>query len=95
MLTKPEVIKIAKLSRVAVTEQEVEKFTGELNKIFAIAEELKEVNTDNVAPMAGVGGYTLRYRDADVVTDGNIQEKVLKNSPDAAYGYFVVPKVVE
>jgi aspartyl-tRNA(Asn)/glutamyl-tRNA(Gln) amidotransferase subunit C len=95
MLTAPEVKKVAKLARVEVSDAEVEKFTAELNKIFEIAAELKEVNTDNVAPMAGVGGYTLRYRDADVVTDGNIQEKVLKNSPDAAYGYFVVPKVVE
>lgn len=95
MLTKPEIKKIAKLARVAVNENEVDKFTSELNKIFEMATSLKEVNTDDVPPMAGVGNYTLRARENDEVTAGGMQEAVLKNAPESAYGYFVVPKVVE
>ena len=39
-------------------------------------------------------GRVLRWR-ADEVTDGGIQDKVLANAPDAASGFFAVPKVIE
>ena len=52
------------------------------------------MNTDGVEPMSSVVERLLPERE-DVVTDGNIQEDVLANAPEAAHGYYVVPKVVE
>ncbi len=94
-LTNKDVKKIAKLARVEITAQEEEKFLTQLNSIFSWIDQLQEVNVDNVPEMAGVGGYTLRTREKDEVTDGNIRDAVLANAPKGQFGCFVVPKVVD
>ncbi len=99
MSVTPEIVrKIARLARIAVTEDEVPALTDELNGILVWVEQLGEVDTGGIAPMAsvmpkGLGG-TMRWRD-DVVSDGAIPEKILANAPDAASGFFAVPKVIE
>lgn len=93
-LTVEEVKKIAKLSRIRLSDDEIKRYQDELNQIFKWVEQLREVDTNDVPPMAGVGDYTLRQRE-DMVQDGNIQQDVLANAPNASYGCFVVPKVVE
>ena len=86
--------KIARLARIAVTEDEVPGLTEQLNGILTWVEQLGEVDTSGVEPMASVMPGALRWRE-DVVTDGGIQAKVLANAPDAASGFFAVPKVIE
>ena len=61
---------------------------------MCIRDRLNEVNTDNVEPLASVTGHALPLRD-DVVTDGEISDKVTQNAPESTSGFFVVPKVVE
>lgn len=91
----PDIIrKVAKLSRLHLSEQEVAHYTQELSGIMQWVEQLNAVNTDGVVPMAAVGEMQLRFRE-DVVSDGNQQEAVLKNAPSADFGCFVVPKVIE
>lgn len=99
MSVEPETVrKIARLARLAVAEADVPGLTQELNGILGWIEQLAEVDTAGVEPMASVmaiaGSGTRRWR-ADVVSDGNIQDKVLANAPDAASGFFAVPKVIE
>jgi aspartyl-tRNA(Asn)/glutamyl-tRNA(Gln) amidotransferase subunit C len=53
-----------------------------------------EVDVTGVEPMTAVIPNTLRLRD-DVVTDGDIRDKVLANAPAAEHGFFGVPKVIE
>jgi aspartyl-tRNA(Asn)/glutamyl-tRNA(Gln) amidotransferase subunit C len=86
--------KIASLSRIAVSDAEVEAMVPELNTILGFIEQLGEVDTDGVAPLAAVIPNTLRLRD-DVVTDGNRRDEVLANAPQAEHGFFAVPKVIE
>jgi aspartyl-tRNA(Asn)/glutamyl-tRNA(Gln) amidotransferase subunit C len=86
--------KIASLARIAVTDDEAEALAPELNKILGFVEQLSEVNTDGVAPLAAVIPNHLRLRD-DVVTDGGVRDQVLKNAPQAEHGFFAVPKVIE
>ena len=74
--------------------QEVLDLARELSGILGFMEQLIEVNVDGVEPMVSVTPMRLKRR-ADVVTDGNIQEQILKNAPDAREGFFAVPKVVE
>ncbi len=57
-------------------------------------EQLNAVDVDGVEPMTSVTPMRLKRR-ADVVTDGNMPERILKNAPDAREGFFAVPKVVE
>ncbi|WAC26662.1 Asp-tRNA(Asn)/Glu-tRNA(Gln) amidotransferase subunit GatC [Ancylobacter sp. SL191] len=86
--------RVAHLSRIAVTEEEVSHLQGELNAILAFVEQLGEVDTTGVEPMTSVIPMTLPLR-ADAVTDGFYPERVLANAPLAEDGFFAVPKVVE
>lgn len=86
--------KVARLARLELSEGELEAARGKLGSIMKFVEQLGEVNTDNIEPLANVVDIKLRLRD-DVVTDGGIQKDVLANAPEAMEGFFVVPKVVE
>ena len=85
---------IAKLARIAMSEEEIERLAPELNNILGWVEQLGEVNTDGVEPLTAVIDQKLRLRD-DVVTEGNIRDEVLANAPEAQHGFFAVPKVIE
>lgn len=93
-LDKTTVRNIAFLARIEVPEEELEHLAGELSKIIGFVEHLGEVDTAGVQPMASVAELSLPRR-ADVVTDGDYQDKVLANAPEADDGFFLVPKVVE
>jgi aspartyl-tRNA(Asn)/glutamyl-tRNA(Gln) amidotransferase subunit C len=86
--------RIAHLARIAVTDEEVPHLQGELNAILAFVEQLSEVNVDGVEPMTSVTPMQMKKR-ADVVTDGEIADEVIRNAPEAHDHFFLVPKVVE
>ena len=93
-VTTQEVQKIARLARIAMSEEDAAALAPELNKILGFVEQLEEVDTSSVAPMAAVIPNTLRLRE-DAVTDGDVREKVLANAPARQDGFFGVPKVIE
>lgn len=93
-LDKATVKKVANLARLRMNDAELERMAPQLSKIIGFVEQLGEVNTDNVKPLASVVDIALTLRE-DVVTDGNCVDAVLANAPEKAQGYFVVPKVVE
>jgi aspartyl-tRNA(Asn)/glutamyl-tRNA(Gln) amidotransferase subunit C len=86
--------KVAKLSRIAVPDSDLQDLAQDLSRILTFMEELGEVDVEGVEPMTSVTPMRLKRR-ADGVTDGNYQDKVLSNAPDAREGFFAVPKVVE
>jgi aspartyl-tRNA(Asn)/glutamyl-tRNA(Gln) amidotransferase subunit C len=88
------VIRVARLARVNVPDADLDTLADELSKIIGWVEQLDEVDTDGIAPMASVADMKLRWR-ADEVTDGGIPDKVTANAPDPQKGMFSVPKVVE
>ena len=93
-VNEQQVRHVAKLARLALSDAEIDKMVPELNNILGWVEQLGEVDTDGVEPLTAVIDLKLRLRD-DVVTDGNIRDKVLLNAPDAHHGFFAVPKVIE
>lgn len=86
--------RVAKLARIEVDESDLPALAVELSGILTFMEQLNEVDVEGIEPMTSVTPMRLKRR-ADVVTDGNIQDLVLKNAPDAREGFFAVPKVVE
>lgn len=88
------VLRVAGLARLKLAPEEVPHLTGELNSILGWIDQLQAVDTGDVQPMNAVIPLTREWR-ADAITDGNIQEDVLKNAPQAAHGFFAVPKVIE
>lgn len=93
-ISPQEAKRIAKLARIGISDAEADKIGPELSNILGWIEQLSEVNTDNVEPLANVANIDLKKRE-DKVTDGNIQQDVLTNAPESLEGYYVVPKVVE
>ena len=95
MSVSPEQVRhIAKLARIAMSDDELDRLVPELNNILGWIEQLGEVDTDGVEPLTAVIDQKLRLRD-DVVNDGNIRDEVLENAPEAQHGFFAVPKVIE
>jgi aspartyl-tRNA(Asn)/glutamyl-tRNA(Gln) amidotransferase subunit C len=92
-LDKATVARIATLARIKVPESELEQLARELSHILTWIEQLGEVATDGVEPMASVAEMTLPMRE-DLVTDGNARDKILANAPQQAHAFFLVPKVV-
>ena len=89
-----DVAHIATLARLRVPESELPGLAKELSGIMTWIEQLNQVDTSNVEPMTGVQARDLPQRE-DVVSDGGAAPKILMNAPDAAHGFFTVPKVVE
>ena len=86
--------RIARLARMAVSEDEVEPLKGELNDMLAFVEQLREVDIAGVEPMTSVTPMSVTQR-PDQVADGNMADDVMKNAPASEDHFFLVPKVVE
>ena len=86
--------RVARLSRIAVKDDEADRMAKELNAILGFVEQLDEVNVDNVEPLTSVIPMTLRTRE-DVVTDGNKAADIVANAPLSEDNFFLVPKVIE
>ncbi len=85
---------VARLARLALGDDEIDRMVPELNNILGWVEQLAEVDTDGVEPLTAVIDQKLRLRE-DAVTDGDRRDDVLLNAPDAQHGFFAVPKVIE
>ena len=86
--------RVARLARIAVSEEEANRMTGELNGILGFVEQLSEVNVEGVEPMTSVTPMEMRKRE-DVVNDGNKADAIVANAPASDRNFFQVPKVVE
>jgi len=86
--------KVAKLAHIRESEDRLEGLAQELSEIMQWIEQLAEVDTDGVEPMASAVALALPMRE-DVVTEGGNPAIILANAPAARGQFFVVPKVVE
>ncbi len=86
--------RVARLARIAVSEEEANRMTGELNGILGFVEQLSEVDVDGVEPMTSVTPMEMKKRE-DVVNDGNKADAIVANAPASDRNFFQVPKVVE
>lgn len=86
--------RVARLARLAVTEEEAVRMTGELNGILGFVEQLSEVDVAGVEPMTSVIPMAMKMR-KDEVNDGNMADRIVANAPLTEQNFFEVPKVVE
>ncbi len=86
--------RVAKLARIAVTDDEAKNLEGELNTILGFVEQLNEVDVSGVEPMVSVVAMDMKKR-IDEVTDGNKPADIVANAPATDENFFQVPKVVE
>ncbi|GAU85205.1 Asp-tRNA(Asn)/Glu-tRNA(Gln) amidotransferase subunit GatC [Bosea sp. BIWAKO-01] len=86
--------RVAHLARIAVPEADLPKLQAELNAILGFVEQLDEVDVSGVEPMTSVTPMAMTQRQ-DVVTDGEIADRIVANAPVSEDNFFMVPKVVE
>ena len=91
---KPEVQKIAHLARLSVAESDVDRYADELSRILDFIEQMDEINTDGITPMAHPLEMTQRLR-PDKVTESNRREEFQAGAPSTEKGLYLVPKVIE
>ncbi|MDP3741190.1 MAG: Asp-tRNA(Asn)/Glu-tRNA(Gln) amidotransferase subunit GatC [bacterium] len=87
-----DIIYIANLARIELSEGELQKFRTDLNKVLGYVEVLKTVNTDSVEPLATVTGLENVFRE-DKVEDSEVQEDILQNAPERKGKFIKVKKV--
>lgn len=94
MITLKDVEHVAKLARLDLSEDEKNRFADQLGKLLDYFNQLKEVNTENIEPMAHPVQAVNVVRE-DVITDTCLREKILDNAPQEEDGYFKVPKIID
>ncbi|MGM0902100.1 MAG: Asp-tRNA(Asn)/Glu-tRNA(Gln) amidotransferase subunit GatC [Bacillota bacterium] len=93
-ISTDQVKHVAHLARLAITEEEANRLTQQLDKIITFAEQLNEVDTENVEPTSHVLDIKNVMRE-DVAKPGLPNEEVLKNAPDHQDGQIKVPPIME
>jgi len=89
-----QVKRIAHLARIAVTDAEAEAVQADLNRIFALIEEMNTVDTSGIEPMAHARDLTVRLRE-DEVRETDQHEAFQAVATQVEAGLYLVPKVIE
>jgi aspartyl-tRNA(Asn)/glutamyl-tRNA(Gln) amidotransferase subunit C len=92
-LSKEEVLKIANLARLELSEAEVGKYGDQLSAILEYVEMLNKLDVSNIEPTAHAVMVPTPFR-ADEVVNDTTREKSLANAPDREDTFFKVPKVL-
>jgi|ERR1700730_14582097 aspartyl-tRNA(Asn)/glutamyl-tRNA(Gln) amidotransferase subunit C len=85
---------VAHLARLAITEEEAERMRKDLDEIITYAEQMNELDTEQIEPTSHVLNMKNVMR-KDVSQKGLAVEDVVKNAPDAEDGYIRVPSILE
>lgn len=95
MTLKTEDVKnIAHLARLAIDDDAIEHYAQDLSNILDLVDQMNQVNTDDVQPMAHPMDAHQRLR-PDEVREQNQRDKFQSIAPDVDSGLYRVPKVIE
>lgn len=93
MLTADDVLKIAKLARIEIKPEEVEKFRVQLSAVLEYVDELKQVNTEGLEEVSQVTGLVnVQREDKAVVSD--LHQHIFSQAPEMKDGYFKVKAIL-
>jgi aspartyl-tRNA(Asn)/glutamyl-tRNA(Gln) amidotransferase subunit C len=90
MLSRDQVLHVARLARLELTDDEVERYSGELSKVLDYIEKIEELDLDGVEPTSHVVEIENRLR-ADEPRPSWPRDEMLDSAPDAADDGFRVP----
>jgi aspartyl-tRNA(Asn)/glutamyl-tRNA(Gln) amidotransferase subunit C len=93
-ISREEVAHLARLSRLAVTDEELDRFAGQLEVILQAVARVGEVTAADIPPTSHAVPLANVFRD-DVVVPGLTRDEALSGAPDAAEGRFRVPRILD
>lgn len=94
IITKEEIQKLAMLSSLELSEDEVSRYQQEVSTILEMIDKLKEIDTDGVEPTYQVSGNKNITREDEIQNDTVSPEKLLNLSPDSHKNQIKVKKVL-
>ncbi|MBP7652918.1 Asp-tRNA(Asn)/Glu-tRNA(Gln) amidotransferase subunit GatC [Candidatus Dependentiae bacterium] len=89
-----EVKKVARLSRLKISDAEAEKFSGQLNAILEYASKINEIDTSEIEPTSHSIPMKNVFRE-DKIVESYSREQITSNSPQSENGFYKVPKIIE
>ena len=92
-ISKEEIIHIAKLANLNLSEEEINKYRDNMQEILEFANTINEVNTEGLNETIGINNNQNVFRKDEVVEFQN-RELLLKNAPSQDEGMFRIPKVI-
>ncbi len=93
-ITREEVQHVARLSRLALEETEIDALTGQMDQLLGYVEQLNELDTEGIVATAHAVPMENAFR-ADEVKPSIGLERALQNAPQSEESCFVVPKIIE
>lgn len=93
-LSQQDILHIARLARIRVSEAEADLARDQLNSIFGLIEQMQAVNTTGVEPMSHALDVNQRLRE-DKATESDLRDKFQAIAPAVENGLYLVPKVIE
>ncbi len=92
--TEPIVKQTAHLSRLKLTDEEIDRFTPQLTSILNYIAKISELDLENVEPLVHVGELKNVWRE-DEVERTDVHDKLMNLAPEAKRGHFRVPRIIE
>jgi len=92
-VSKEDVKHIANLSKLNLTDEELEKYTTQLSDIVSFANELSNINVEGVKPTAHILDIKNVFRKDEIINESD-KEELLANAPSQDEGMFRIPKVI-
>lgn len=93
-INRDQVIHVAKLARLALTTEEIDRFTGQLSQILSYVGKLNELDTSQIEPTAHVMSLSNIFRE-DQARPSLPTDLALGNAPEREGSFFRVPKIIE
>ena len=93
-ISPTDVLKIARLARLQISDEEVDQYAINLSNIISLVDQMNTADTKDIEPMAHPQDITQRLRE-DKVTEANQRDKFQAIAPQAEKGLYLVPKVIE
>ncbi len=92
-ITKEDVVHVANLARLELSEESIDKFAGQIGEILDYVDSLKRVDTQGVPATSHAISLTNAFRDDDMSEPAD-RELSMANAPESEDGSFVVPKII-
>jgi aspartyl-tRNA(Asn)/glutamyl-tRNA(Gln) amidotransferase subunit C len=93
-ITREDVLKLARLARLSLTDEEVVRYTREIAEIFHYVDKLQAADTEGLEPTYQVTGLTSVTRPDEVIDYGTQQSALMSNAPHSEDAHFKVKRMI-
>lgn len=94
MIDKKEILRMAELAKLKVSEEELDPLVEELSYMIKSMDKIKEIDLEDIEANYNVNNFTNPLRE-DIVKESLSAEEVLKNTVEEQYGYFKILNVMD